>query len=154
MSTYIGVDPGKGGGLAAVRGAEFSLTPMPPTDMDIYRWLLDHRGEPVFAVMERVTGYIGDGGNPGARMFAFGQNYGALRMALIAVGVPFETVTPAVWQRAVGVTPRKKTETKTVWKNRLKSRAQELFPRAPITLATADAILLAEYCRRKREGRL
>lgn len=57
-----------------------------------------------------------------------------------------------------GVCPRckgvKKTggETRDAFKNRLKAKAQQLFPQAKVTLATADAILLAEYCRRRKEG--
>jgi hypothetical protein len=87
-------------------------------------------------------------------MFNFGANYGALRMALTAAGIPFEEVVPGVWQRGLNIPPRKKTEGKTAWKNRLKAKAQQLFPSVKITLATADALLIAEFCRRKHEGLL
>jgi hypothetical protein len=40
--------------------------------------------------------------------------------------------------------------TKTEWKNRLKAKAQQLFPQQSkhITLKTADALLIAEYARK------
>jgi hypothetical protein len=94
-------------------------------------------------------------------------------MALIAAGIRFEDVPPQKWQKALGIAPRKsgKTkmvssaddpkvpflctelrevggESKTVFKNRLKAKAQQLFPEQKVTLATADALLLLEYCTR------
>ena len=47
-----------------------------------------------------------------------------------------------------------KTESKTEWKNRLKGMAQQLYPDLKVTLATADALLIATYCKRKHEGTL
>lgn len=111
------------------------------------------RNPDVFAVIERVSGYVGEA-QPGSAAFKFGQSYGGLRMALVAAGIPFEEVTPQVWQRKMGVTPRRKDESKTAWKNRLKAKAQQLYPGVKVTLATADALLLAEFCRRRQEGRL
>lgn len=108
----------------------------------------------VHAIVEQVNGYVGDGGNPGSAMFKFGSNYGQVLMALTAASVPFETITPARWQRGLGVPPRKKGETKSEFKNRLKAMAQRLFPQVVVTLATADALLIAEYCRRARTGTL
>ena len=67
---------------------------------------------------------------------------------LIALGVPFEEVTPKRWQRALGIAPRGRTETKVQWKSRLKDFAQRRFPDIKVTLATADALLLALYCQR------
>lgn len=79
--------------------------------------------------------------------FKFGQNYGALRMALIAAQIPFEEVRPADWMREFGLR-RKKGESDTSWKNRKKAKAQQIFPLAKVTHATADALLIAEYGRR------
>ena len=43
----------------------------------------------------------------------------------------------------------KSSGSKTEWKNKLKAKAQQLFPvwSKRITLATADALLIAEYGR-------
>jgi hypothetical protein len=59
-------------------------------------------------------------------------------------------VLPNAWQRALGVAyPPGSTDTEK--KNITKRRAQQLFPAfTPITHAIADALLIAEYCRRVR----
>jgi hypothetical protein len=130
---------------------------MPPTMPEILAWLNDNRStiaEQSFAVIERVGGYVRGVDAPGSAMFNFGKGYGALLMALCAAGVPHEEVTPNVWMRGLGVPPRKKSEARKDWKNRLKMKAQQLFPREKVTLVTADALLIAEYCRRKMTGTL
>jgi len=84
--------------------------------------------------------------------FKFGRGYGFLRGCLVALGIPFEDVTPQTWMRALNVPPRRKNETKAQFKQRLRGVAQQLFPSEKITLATADALLIAEYCRRTSNG--
>jgi len=161
---YLGIDPGAGGGLAWVPhrarvGIECSAIGMPKTEWDLWFELQFRRPRltqhPRFAVIELNTGYVGGAGNPGSAMFKFGRSAGLLEMALVAAEIPYERATPQAWQKALGIVPRKKTESKTAFKNRLKARAQQLFPSCSgITLATADALLIAEYCRRKQEGLL
>lgn len=167
---YIGIDPGASGGLAALDGAApggvrtmLGMASLSFTERSIWDWLQDMLLHSVgrnfapgacFAVIEKNSGYVGGAGNPGSAMFKFGKSYGLLTMALIAASIPYEEATPGVWQRALGVPPRKHGESKGAFKNRLKTRAQQLFPQVKVTLATADALLIAEYCRRKREGKL
>lgn len=139
------------------------MTDMPDTEADIWAWIskvgrdygdrIWDMAPTVHACIEQVGGYVGES-QPGSRAFKFGMSYGGLRMALIAAYIPFEQVVPTVWQKALRIPARKKTESKPRWKARLKAHAQQLFPRETVTLATADALLLAEYCRRKQEGRL
>ena len=73
----------------------------------------------------------------------FGLQTGFLRGMLIASSTPFDLVLPAKWQKAMGCMTRGD-------KNVSKQRAQELFPSHKITHANADAILIAEHCRRCR----
>ena len=80
-------------------------------------------------------------------MFKFGMSYGGLRMALVAAGIPFTAVTPQKWQKALGIPHRERTESKTQWKQRLKRKAEQLFPNHKLTLAISDALLIAHYCR-------
>ena len=82
-------------------------------------------------------------------MFNFGKSYGNLEAFLVAAAIPFERVTPSVWQREFGLI-KKKGETHTQKKNRHKSLAQELFPSVKVTHAVADALLIAEYGRRQK----
>lgn len=149
---YLGIDPGASGGLACIALDNVEAVPMPESDRDLwdwFRWFMP--GMKPFALVEKVGGYIGGNPVPGSAMFNFGTNYGKLLMALTAAGIPFETVTPQRWQKGLSIPPRKKGEGKTAWKNRLKVVAQRLFPDVKVTLATADALLIAEHCRRSRE---
>jgi hypothetical protein len=164
---YLGIDPGASGGLASItlpRDDPFPLLPavhtykMPETERDLWKlvcgWGTCGRapGEllEVAACIEKVGGYIGGPGFKAgsSAMFNFGVGYGRLRMALIAAEIPFEEIPPQRWQKAFGL-HRKPNEKKTSFKNRLKSKAQQLFPGVEVTLATADALLLAEYTRRQ-----
>jgi hypothetical protein len=155
---YLGIDPGLSGGLAVINaGVRNPLaTKMPASHHDILHWLRKHKGGlgvSSFAVIEKVGPMPTDGRSSLAR---FMMNYGALQMAVASIDVPCEEVLPSRWQQGLHISPRKKSEGRVVWKNRLKANAQRLFPEIAdkITLATADALLLAEYCRRLREGRL
>jgi len=155
-NAYLGVDPGKSGGLALRVDSTTILDKMPETPADVLSWIRFHCLRATFhcvACLEQVGGYTGEG-QPGSAMFNFGRGFGHLEMALLACNIPTTLVHPRTWQKAMGISPRKKTETKTQWKNRIKATAQRLFPRSHVTLATADALLIAEYCRRKHEGKL
>lgn len=55
---------------------------------------------------------------------------------------------PGVWQKPFRL-PTQKKAGNTAKKNTHKARAQELFPGLKITHAVADALLIAEYGRRK-----
>lgn len=152
---YIGIDPGAGGGLAVIRwGERIFLERMPPTEMDLLDTLRSRcdldpdswRDPHISACIEKVTGYVGGVGNPGSAMFKFGCSYGRCTMALTSLGISYTEVVPRTWQKAVGIAPRGKTESKTEFKNRLKRRAQQLYPWVEATLATCDALLIAHYC--------
>lgn len=147
---WLGIDPGLSGGLAAI-GLAIRVCSVPKTDRDVlnwFNWFCSDGSGSVVAIIEKVQGFIGTP-HPGSAMFKFGKSYGGLCMALTAAKIPFEEVTPRVWQKALGIVPRGRAETKSNFKDRLKQKAQQLFPRAEITLATADALLIAEYCRRR-----
>jgi crossover junction endodeoxyribonuclease RuvC len=157
-AVYLGIDPGLSGGLAVINAGGLSplATRMPVSHHDILHWLRKHKGGLgvlSFAVVEKVGAMPTDGRSSLAR---FMMNYGALQMALVSIAIPYEIELPTRWQQGLHISPRKKSEGRVLWKNRLKANAQRLFPEIAdkITLATADALLLAEYCRRLREGRL
>jgi hypothetical protein len=164
-STFFGIDPGQSsGGLAWIDPSRFpqvvETTAMPETERDIADWIKNRCYQPdygaSYAVIERVQAMPIKGRKQGAvGMFRFGQNYGFLRGVLVATGIiTFEEIRPRVWQQALGIVPRQKLESDSEWKNRLKSLAQQLFPSLKVTLKTADALLIAEYCRRKHKGTL
>jgi hypothetical protein len=61
-------------------------------------------------------------------------------MAIVAAGIPFETVTPQKWQKTLGCLTKGD-------KNVSKRKAQELFPDIKITHAIADSLLIAHYAK-------
>jgi hypothetical protein len=161
-SIYIGVDPGQSGGIAGIWQIDnvVIFCKMPSTEYDICQYFRDtyleyFQSEKPFALIERVHSMPEQGVSS---TFKFGVNYGLLRGIITALDIPWEEVSPRTWQKGLGIAARrkatahKKAETKTHFKNRLKARAQQLFPTERITLATCDALLIAEYCRRKHRG--
>ena len=147
MKKYIGIDPGDQGGIAVLSadGSVVEVAKMPATPMDLLDFLSRHKDDS-FCVLERVGGLPGQGGSA---MFNFGKGYGHLQMALLALGIPTNDVTPNKWEKSFQLGSSGKYG-KTEWKNRLKAKAQQLFPSLgrKITLATCDALLIAEYGRR------
>jgi crossover junction endodeoxyribonuclease RuvC len=143
---YIGIDPGLSGGIAALTedGGVMLAIKMPATERDI---LLALKGIgvgrlPARAVLEKV-GVMPKQGIVSA--FTFGRGVGALLMALTAAEIPFDQVLPATWQQVLSCRTRGD-------KNITKRRAQQLFPTQKVTHAIADALLIAEYCRRIHRG--
>jgi hypothetical protein len=140
MKIHIGIDPGLSGGIAFIpsTGTPWAEK-MPETDRDLIELLRDSISlcEPK-ALIELVHSSPQMGVKSA---FTFGEGYGRLQMALTALGVPYERIRPAVWQKAMGCLTKGD-------KNVSKRRAQELFPNLRITHATADALLIAEFNRR------
>ena len=148
MKRYIGTDHGKHGGIA-VMGADgevLDVVKMPETPQDLLDFLEQYKDDS-FCTLERVGGMPGNGGSA---MFNFGKGYGHLQMALLALHIPTEDVTPNKWEKTYQLGSSGKY-TKTEWKNRLKAKAQQMFPHLgkKITLATCDALLICEYGRRQ-----
>jgi len=141
---FIGIDPGKSGGIAVITENDYLATKMPDTLMGVLSHIeaiktaAETRGEKVFAILERVASSPQQGV---CSAFTFGQGYGALQMALLAARIPFDRVTPQQWQKFMRCLTKGN-------KNVSKARAEELFPKLKITHAIADALLIAEYARR------
>jgi len=140
---YIGIDPGQSGAIAFVSDEWIEAIPFAkttPRDIsevihEVFKYEPD---EQMHAFIEQVNAMPGQGVSS---TFKFGVNYGLWQGLLTACGVPFERVTPAKWQTAMRC--RSGGD-----KNITKRAAQELFPDLKIIHATADALLIAEYCRR------
>ena len=137
---WLGVDPGKSGALSAIHeNGEIEYILCKQTERDLWDWLKGQTdGKDAFALLEKVGARPGQGVSS---MFKFGTSYGFLRGILIACTIPFEEVTPATWQRALRCLTKGD-------KNVTKSKAQELFPAIKVTHGNADALLIAEHCKR------
>lgn len=173
-STFVGIDPGKKGGLVElIPGKVLSVVSLiGKSERDVWDWFHDVTSGS-WAVVEVVHSMPGQGVSSS---FTFGQGYGALRMAAVAAGLRLEEARPVEWQRALNITPKKRATPKNrgskkrgpkkggesgrAFKKRLRAKAQQIFPNLDLwdswtvedQLAVADALLLAEYCRRTYGG--
>lgn len=151
---YLGLDPGANGGIAYITNeGTAEAIKMPASPEEILKLLGSFGNTPTHACLEKVGGYVGGDHARGSHMFKFGRSYGRLETALTACSILFQEVTPQEWLAAFDMR-REKGETDTKWKNRLKAKAQLLYSELNVTLATADALLIATYCQRKQEGRI
>ena len=142
----LGIDPGKNGGLCILStdiNDVVMLDKMPQTPTDLSNKLESIRENfwPIKCYLEKVGGMPGQGG---VAMFNFGYNFGQLVQALTDYKIPHELVTPQKWQTAT-YCRGKSGESKTSHKNRIKDMAKRKFPNVKITLATADAVMIACY---------
>lgn len=149
---YIGIDPGKTGGISMLLPGEFIepriiVYPMPLTEKgisNIFKDIVDPGNTSkieVQALIEQVHAFPGQGVTS---MFTFGQGYGFLRGCLVSLGIPFTEVTPQKWQNHYGLR-KAKNETQTEYKKRILQKAQNMFPDTSVALSTADSLMIAEY---------
>lgn len=143
----IGIDPGGSGGIAwsiwsLSSAVPVATTKMPETPHDLAEILGTIAAEgPCEVHLEEVGGYVGGIGAPGSTMFNFGRNFGQIIGVCAALKLPLKLVKPQRWQKALGL-GTSKGMSKTEWKNKLKARAQQLYPEIKITLDVADAVLI------------
>lgn len=155
MTAYIGIDPGLKGGLAAIYDDQQpDIWPMPTISngtkqtvntATIITILVELVGPTRMIALEKVNA-----GAVKSRMsaFSFGRGYGRIEGALDGLGRAYDYVAPQDWTRALGI-PRGAGKAEHI------ATAQRLFPTATITSdGEADALLIAEWCRRTwRTGR-
>lgn len=170
---FLGIDPGASGGLSLIDSSYNVLfcEKMGETELNVHAQLKaihsftrsNNSVSPIRAVIERVWARPLQGAQAG---FAYGANYGALRMGLAAFAIPFDDPVPKTWMDALKIPPTKATSVKgkkrpdhEVYKERkekLLAKAKQQFPSLPlwtvpksktIQLAICDSLLIALYCR-------
>jgi len=162
---YLGADPGETGGIAMVNedGVCVFAEKMPALAqglLDMLRMLEDNT-EIVACAIERIdprpTVYYDK--KQKARISTILRStciiygdYLQLHMAMLAIRHEPIIIAPRDWQRALECPVKVKGEKKSKHKANLADYARKLFPDVKITLSTADALLIAEYCRRKTLG--
>ena len=138
---FIGIDPGQSGSVAVIfPSGNSTWIKLDSTDHDIAEWMSSVCVSHPLSVcrIERVSAMPKQGVSS---TFKFGRSFGFLQGLLVAFQIPFELVTPQKWQGFMSCRTAGD-------KNVSKAAAQRLFPSLKITHANADALLLAEYCRR------
>ena len=143
----IAIDPGANGGIAVVSTTDNRpvVMKMPDTPKDIYDLffgLNTVHGFPrleIHAIVEKV-GMHRQGNNASASC-KFARHCGHIEMALIALGIPFEEVTPQKWMKSLGVMPKDKQARK----NHIKDLMQRKYPTLKVTLWASDALGILNY---------
>jgi hypothetical protein len=145
---YIGIDPGKSGGISCItdRGEERILVNTSVWDDEHFIGLCNGlRDKQVKAVVEKVGAMPGQGVTS---MFNFGRSFGYILGVLEACDISYELVPPQKWKKEFSVTADKESSIKA---------AKRLFPNINLKRTErctkdhdgmAEALLMAEYARR------
>ena len=150
---FIGIDPGKSGGICVIweennkQLIEAKKCPSTVHDMSLMFALIVQETPPyiIRVMIEKVWARPHDGR---ASVFKFAENYGQWEGIVASYDIKLNYVTPQAWMKSYEV-PKKLT--KTDRKNHIKALAKEMYPELErkITLATSDAILIADYGKTK-----
>jgi len=166
---FLGIDPGCRGAIVILnRNGEVRRTEKMPAQKIKHRTVYDHAAISdlaeglfwgvEFALLEEQQAFPGQGV---VSMFTTGYGYGIWRQVLSLYDVRHETVKPKDWQYEFGIIRRRGNT-----KAQALQRAEALWPdvdlKAHRTKAgklvgndgLADALLIAEYARRKHLGGL
>tara|TARA_R100001530_G_scaffold10073_1_gene10017 strand:+ start:680 stop:1207 length:528 start_codon:yes stop_codon:yes gene_type:complete len=140
----IGIDPGKGGGIAVITNETIQIHNCPKTVDSmahlIGMCLTDVAAYRTKVFLEKVWSFPTDGR---AGSFTFGENYGQWQGILASHELKPQLVTPKMWQSHFEI---QKGLKKDIRKKILKQMAIERCPNTKkITLKTADALLIAIY---------
>ena len=145
MKIYIGVDPGKSGALALLF-PDGTIEVIPFNSEGYMAVLSGLKGQDVKCCLEKVGAMPGQGV---VSMFNFGHNLGFIEGLLQANRIPYQMVPPQTWKKEFSLSSDKAKSIEV---------CQKLFPNVSL-LATerskkpndgmAEALLLAEYARRK-----
>ena len=141
-----GIDPGLKGGIAVQNeDGEVFAYKMPETKADILELLreLFPMGSDAVVYCEKV-GRPRPGSASGA-VATFANHCGHLEMALLAIPIRHQYVSPTVWMKISAAGAPKGDGNKTKRKNFIKTRMQERFPGLKITHATSDALGILAY---------
>ena len=143
-SKIIGIDPGKNGGLTVITKDEIRAYKCPNTadEMATLFGVALNGDAPIdtYVIIEQVWARPG---NASRAAFSYGVNYGLWIGIAASYEVDMNYVSPQKWMAHIGCPKGMKV---TQRKNWLKDKAKEMYPSLKkVTLATADAILIARY---------
>jgi hypothetical protein len=143
---FIGVDLGVNGAVAVLNsdGSLRETFYTPDTRKGFIERFAIYEHYNCFCITEKVASMPQNGVKAS---HTFGVIVERTLYTLELCKIPFQEVTPQTWMKTY-MLKKEKGETNTQWKNRLKTKAEQLFPHQKITLKNADAFLIAEYARR------
>lgn len=155
---YIGIDPGS-------KGAICLLNPMVST-----AWFIDlsETDYEIYSILKRATPGIARAaledvhslpGMSAKSNFGFGKQVGRIQTILNILAIPFDLVTPKVWQKECEIPTRKNLPKGIDLKQYVAQEAQRLYPEAQLHGARgglmdgrSDALMIAHYVRKTYGG--
>lgn len=148
MPCFVGIDPGVSGAVAVI---DTMVDVIDIYDFSSGKALIRLQGLPKESrvVLEKVGAMPKQGV---VSTFTFGTNFGQWIGRLEALGLRFDLVAPGKWKKEMLDSARKKGVDP---KAASLDRARRLFPQAAYLLTRkkdhnrAEALLMAEYCRRR-----
>lgn len=161
---FLGIDPGLSGALAVLDadGLLVDLVSMPTEPHGKSRRVsgrelrafLDGTAERTgrtiaLCMLEQVASRPGQGA---PSIFTFGRAFGAVESVLSALAVPTDYATPQTWKRAFGLTSDKAESIRKAC-DLIPGLVAWPTPRSRLTHDRAEAVLLAEFGRRRWNGK-
>ena len=146
---YIGIDPGKSGGLIVIdEHGEANAYKCPEKIFDmatLFKIAIgDTPPDNVRLLMERVWARPS---NATRAAFTYGVNYGQWLGIAASHEIKMYTTLPNIWIKWIGCPKALAVKERKHW---LRDKAKELYPNIKkVTLATADAILIGHYARKE-----
>ena len=148
-SKYIGIDPGKSGGIVMIddktNKIEVKKYPDSVHNMALMFALMigETPSSRIIVIIEKVWARPHDGRSS---VFKFAQNYGQWEGIVNSHEIIPHHISPQMWMKAMDC-PKKLS--KIDRKNYLKELAKKKYPDEikKIILATADAVLIADYAK-------
>ena len=143
---YIGIDPGKSGGITVIDGQDGTMETVKCPERTIDMAIMFHSfvgDEPnkVKLLMEKVWARPN---NAVRSAFTYGVNYGQWLGIAAAAEIPMYTVIPSKWMTSIGCKKGMEYAERKKW---LKAKAQKLYTNTRVTLNTADSILIGHYAK-------
>lgn len=145
-TVFIGIDPGKNGGIACI-DTENNYAEATPYDDEYLIDLIDRLHEfRTICCLEKVGAMPGQGV---VSMFNFGQSVGYIKGVLESFGIPYQEISPQRWKKEFGLNSDKAKSAEI---------CRKLFPNVCLLASSrckkphdgmAEALLMAEYARRK-----
>nr|DAF32176.1 MAG TPA: HOLLIDAY JUNCTION RESOLVASE [Caudoviricetes sp.] len=146
---YIGIDPGKNGGIAFINEFGEIIQLLPFSEDSLIR-LIKNCSSDMICTLEHVHAMPKQGV---VSTFNFGMNFGFIQGVLKAYLLPFQLVPSPVWKKEFSCTSDKNTSIEV---------CKRLFPGVNLKATDrckkdhdgmAEALLLAEYGRRHYNGK-
>ena len=144
-SIYIGIDPGKSGGMCVIEDEFIKAYACPQNIQDmalLFAMAISvNETKTVVAYIEKVWARPTDAKGS---IWKFAENYGTWKGIAGAYEIDLKTVSPQMWIKYYE-TPKM---LKSARKRYLRDKARSMYPELKkVTLKTADAILIATYAK-------